>query len=451
MSRLQKSRKNRNVRDCSFSRIKAIVRSTIPAPLATVLRTAKSIAFGLKSWAAMKRCSLRPKSALGTVVILSLGGRHGSPILAKSVQELGYDIHVISPRFPSYEGQFARGWTRCDPVLDVVGTIKAARKIAPLSALVEHRNILLPAKSEIHNALGLRDVGELSFKASNSKISMREALRDAGVPQLKWCKHENYQSGQLGYPLIVKPEQGTGSRGVILAQNETDVENALKLNKTLSKGIIAGGRILMEEFIDGHNYDVTGIYRDGELYPFIVQAMQFTSVDGALPASWYLLNAPIEDALRNRLIAKAKAHLNDMDVKVGAFTCEIRMDNVGNFFVTDFANRCATPLSTSMAAGASLTEYYARAMLEEEFKKPDLKNYVVFQRFVRNEDELSRYRAFIKQYPEMVYDARLLKSQYADVLTLARISLFATTYEELKDALGEHNLIPPEFSQYGFN
>jgi len=82
------------------------------------VRELKSVAFGVvglvRNSLSWSRCSKRRSANTKHVVLLSLGGRLGSPFLAKVLRDRGYVIHVISGRFPGYELVHADYWHKAD-------------------------------------------------------------------------------------------------------------------------------------------------------------------------------------------------------------------------------------------------------------------------------------------------------------------------------------------------
>ena len=369
-------------------------------------------------------------------------------MLAKAAYKLGYSVHVLAPKFPSYEGRYATGWSKVNAVDNVADAVSVAKKIKPVAALVEIRNVLLPAKKEIQTSLSLRDFGDISYQTSNSKIRVREILSTTPLRNVQWTTLDCFEDSGMDYPVIVKPEIGSGSKGVTFVQTQEEMELAKQRITALSNDPAVGGRILVEQYIDGDNYDVTGIIRDGEIFPFTVQLMNFTPVNGAMPSSFYLHNPPIAADLREQLIESAHRYVTALGVKVGAFTCELRQNKEGELYQTDFANRIATPATVSKAAGNSLNEYYVRSMCEDVFTKPKLQQNCVYQRFVRDPKELSNFDNLLGKYPGMAVDVRKLASKYAGVDTLARIAIWAPSFHELNLRLNEFDLAPKEFEHF---
>jgi len=419
----------------------------IPKNAALNLRKLKSHLIGISSRLCMIRNRIKVDSN-PKVLLLTFGGWEGSPMLAKAAYDLGYNVHILAPKFPSYEARYATSWSKVDVVNDIEDSVRVAKNIRPVSALVEIRNVLLPAKQEIQTALNLREFGNVSSQTSNSKIKVRELLDVTALPNIKWSTLDNFDSSGLHFPVIVKPETGSGSKGVTFVQSREELKKASEKITSLSSDPTVGGRILVEEFIDGENYDVTGIFRDNEIYPFTVQLMNFTPINGAMPSSYYLHNPPISDKLRTDLVESAHKYLIALGVKVGAFTCEMRLSTNGKLYLTDYANRIATPATVSKAAGCSLNEFYVRAMCEDNFTKPELTNNCVYQRFVRDPKELLKFEHLLNRYPEMKVDVRKLASRYAGIDIIARIAVWAPDFERLDKCLGEFDLSPGEFEKF---
>ncbi|WP_124727752.1 ATP-grasp domain-containing protein [Staphylospora marina] len=98
----------------------------------------------------------------------------------------------------------------------------------------------------------------LSFR---NKVKMKDILRNAGVRVPDFSPLESVVDlyrfvRNRGYPVVVKPEEGMGSRDTEILRN--DGETARWLANGLPKGME------VEEFIDGEMYHIDGLVLDGE-------------------------------------------------------------------------------------------------------------------------------------------------------------------------------------------
>jgi carbamoylphosphate synthase large subunit len=114
------------------------------------------------------------------------------------------------------------------------------------------------------------------------KPSMKQALRDAGVPTAASTAAQNAAEVQafadaVGYPLILKPRTGAGALDTIRVDNRAELDAALGLFG--GQGVES---IAVEEFVEGHEgfYDTVSI--DGQAavdfvshyYPNVLEAMR---------------------------------------------------------------------------------------------------------------------------------------------------------------------------------
>lgn len=98
--------------------------------------------------------------------------------------------------------------------------------------------------------------------AYRDKARMKELARAHGVPVAEFRRIESpldleFAAREWGYPLIVKPVDGGGSRGV------TMVRDAAELDALLAGGCPANA--MVERFIAGDMFHVDGVARDGAI------------------------------------------------------------------------------------------------------------------------------------------------------------------------------------------
>lgn len=103
---------------------------------------------------------------------------------------------------------------------------------------------------------------------STDKFLMKQAFENGKIPCAKGMlvgtiadvKHFNF-------PLILKPRDNSGSRGVILCDNVNVLKNALEEAKQYTKK----ETVLIEEFIDGKEYSIESVHWKGK-----TKVIQFT-------------------------------------------------------------------------------------------------------------------------------------------------------------------------------
>lgn len=115
--------------------------------------------------------------------------------------------------------------------------------------------------AELSDALGLDWNSAEVIRRFRNKFAMKEALRAAGGVRINASRvvHTVEEAAafveEVGtWPIVVKPSEGAGSRGVFFVHSLAELVEAGQ--KVFSQG---SGEILLEEFVGGHEYVVNGV------------------------------------------------------------------------------------------------------------------------------------------------------------------------------------------------
>lgn len=103
---------------------------------------------------------------------------------------------------------------------------------------------------------------------STDKYQMKQRFLEGGVPCARGrliAKAE--EANDLYYPLIVKPRDNSGSRGVKLCRNKEELQEAMQ--EALQYSHL--DTVLVEEYIEGQEYSIEGLHYNGKS-----EVIQFT-------------------------------------------------------------------------------------------------------------------------------------------------------------------------------
>jgi phosphoribosylamine-glycine ligase len=136
----------------------------------------------------------------------------------------------------------------------------------------------LPTMSYVSEELGLPCY--LTYKQSlnlTNKLYMKNLMIKNDIPTSNFMKFNSYNKLEdiaLSFPLVVKPVDNNGSKGIIKVFSKEDIENAINKAQTYSKT----EDIIIEEFCDGQEYSVEAfIKEDGE--PIIVLETELIKIE----------------------------------------------------------------------------------------------------------------------------------------------------------------------------
>lgn len=103
---------------------------------------------------------------------------------------------------------------------------------------------------------------------STDKFQMKQRFMEGGVPCAKGRLVKSVNEVEdFEYPVIIKPRDNSGSRGVKLCRNKEELEASMHEAFEVSKL----DTVLVEEFIEGPEYSIEGLHYDG-----IAEVIQFT-------------------------------------------------------------------------------------------------------------------------------------------------------------------------------
>ena len=98
-------------------------------------------------------------------------------------------------------------------------------------------------------------------KWSTDKFQMKQRFMEGGVPCAKGRLVKNIEeTADMVYPVIVKPRDNSGSRGVKLCRSKEELEASMSEAFEVSKL----DTVLVEEFIEGQEYSIEGLHHDGK-------------------------------------------------------------------------------------------------------------------------------------------------------------------------------------------
>lgn len=151
---------------------------------------------------------------------------------------------------------------------DYEGTLAVARKYDVAAVVTAATDKPLVMMARIAKELGLRFYSEETAIWSTDKYQMKQRFIEGGVPCARGRVIKSPSEAEdLDFPLILKPRDNSGSRGVILCRDmqalHSAMDEALQFTRLDS--------VLVEEFIEGQEYSIESLHYDGKS-----EVIQFT-------------------------------------------------------------------------------------------------------------------------------------------------------------------------------
>lgn len=152
---------------------------------------------------------------------------------------------------------------------DIEGSVRVARmqnEQTPIHGVLTSGTDASMTVAAVANALGLPGIKYEDAEAATNKIKMRTRFRENGVPSPMfrpvWTIAEAKAAcKELGFPLVIKPSDNMGARGVMLLQDKNDISDGFHAAKKASPS----GEIIIEEYMEGDELSVDTVVYDGNV------------------------------------------------------------------------------------------------------------------------------------------------------------------------------------------
>jgi len=309
--------------------------------------------------------------------ILLLGGSAQQVIAIKTAKELGY-YTVLCDYLPDNPGQYVADKYYSASTTDVEAVYQIARD-ENVDGILAYASdpAALPA-AIVAERLGLPTNPAKSVEILGLKYPWRQFLQDNGFACPKFYSfHPDTPIGEIveatkdfSLPVIVKPTDSSGSKGVTKLDDLSGIENAIRWADSYSRNKV----LLIEEYIQRGFPDVIGgdiFVWDGKIFLY-----------GEMSCLRDLLKSPLipigekkPSGLNHTQEAKIHSELQriitSLGVKFGELNIELILDNNDNVHFLELGPRAGgnmIPIQLSDAFGIDLVKANVQAAMGE---KPD--------------------------------------------------------------------------------
>ncbi|MFT8887965.1 MAG: ATP-grasp domain-containing protein [Ethanoligenens sp.] len=242
-------------------------------------------------------------------------------LLAKS---LGYVTHV----FAWADG--AVGKATADYFYPISITqkeeiLEICRKLRLAGVFSIGSDLAVPTVSYLATRLGLPGNSEVCAAVSTNKYQMRRRFLERGIPTPRFWEVADAlgcDAIEAAFPLIVKPTDRSGSRGV------TRVEDAQSLREAVARCVACSfaKKAIVEEFIEGDEYSAESITFTGR-HRLLAVTKKFTTGAPHFIETGHVQPAPISP---DRVQAAVYQALDALEITNGASHAEFKITPAGD-------------------------------------------------------------------------------------------------------------------------
>lgn len=288
---------------------------------------------------------------------------------------------------------------------DYDGTMAVAKKYQIDAIVTAATDKPLVMMARVAQELNLPFYSVETAQWSTDKFQMKERFEQGGVPHAQGRLISKVEEAEgLVFPVIVKPRDNSGSRGVKLCRDKKELQ--ISIDEALENSKL--DTVLVEEFIEGPEYSIEGLHYDGKS-----EVIQFTEKK----TTEFPYNVELGHIQPANISDENKQKIRVIVAKIGKAlkfeNCpshtELKINERGIFVIEtsprlggDYITSTLTPLST----GVNVEDELLRIALGEKISPtPQSVQYSGVRFFAFEEGNIIKHNPdtnFVKTWPHVV-------------------------------------------------
>jgi biotin carboxylase len=264
-----------------------------------------------------------------------LGASYLQAPLIRKAKAMGIETHCFAWADGAVCAEFADFFYPIS-ILDKERILRKCREIKIDGITTIATDMAVPTICFVAEKLNLISNSNMSALISTNKLEMRKALSKAGcsIPNFAEVLTEDFIVEGFDFPLIVKPIDRSGSRGISKVNFEKDLINAVKYAKeeSFSKGVI------IEEYIEGLEVSVESISWEGN-HEIIVITDKVTTGSPHFVELAHHQPSELPDSIQELIKQETLKCLDALDIKYGASHSEFKIKGDGKVYVIEVGAR----------------------------------------------------------------------------------------------------------------
>lgn len=179
---------------------------------------------------------------------------------------------------------------------------------------------------------------EITDIVSTNKYEMRKAFLTQGVQTPKFVKTDEVPSKEallgMKYPLIVKPTDRSGSRGIYKVNDYDELCKSViaSLKQSFEK------KVIIEEYIEGEEYSCEAVSYNGK-HRILAFTKKFTTGSPHFIETGHMEPADIPSKHIERIKNQIYAAIDSLKIKNGASHTEFKLDDSFNVHIIEIGSR----------------------------------------------------------------------------------------------------------------
>ena len=285
----------------------------------------------------------------------------------------------INPQAPAFEFADVRLHCITRNAQETLETVLEYAKVNSIDGVMTVANDVPFTVALVADNLKLPGISLRSAKLVSNKISMKEQFVRHGIPTPKFdvinTKDDFFKKvKEKNFPLVLKPSDGRGARGVLFIDENTDISFAWNHSIQNSNN----KKLLLEEFIEGDQLSVEGIFLDGKYHSIAFADRNYNNLQLTKPfivENGGVIPSKHEDKILNEISKVIEIAAHSLEINTGTVKADIVLSENGPMIIEIAARLSGNYLATHhipMAYGIDIVSAAINMALGIKIKEDSL-------------------------------------------------------------------------------
>lgn len=337
--------------------------------------------------------------------IVIIGANDFQNQLILKAKSLGYETHVFAWAEGSI-GEKTADYFYPISIVEKEEILKKCKEINPVGVCTIASDLATLTVNYVSERLSLSSNPDSITLQCTNKYEMRKKFKENGVKTPLFFKTDSVDKLDLSllkFPLIVKPTDRSGSRGITKVFNVEELKKAIEysIKDSFEK------QAIVEEFIEGDEYSCECITYNGKHHfltftkKYTTGAPSFIETGHSQPSD---ISLEFQELIQNEIF---KA-LDALGIRNSASHTEFKIDKDGNFGIIEIGARMGGDCIGSDLVQISTGYDFMKMVIdvacgiEPDFTKVSTPKQANIK-FIFNQSDLDEMNEFIKNNPEKIY------------------------------------------------
>ena len=345
---------------------------------------------------------------MAEAIVIIGAGIFQKPLIEKA-SSMGYETHV----FAWEEGAVAKGiadYFYPISIIDIDQIQACCRLIKPVAVASIASDLAAITVNELAVRLGLPANSQECVIRTTNKYAMRCALKAAGIPVPDFAVADlvtvvgGASALGLTFPLIVKPTDRSGSRGIALVHDDAGLRRAVASAVEYS----FEEKAIVESFLEGDEFSCESITYQGTHHILALTKKETTGSPGFIETG-HREPAGLTPEQEHSITAEIVKALDALQINCGASHAEFRINHNGELRIIEIGARMGGDCIGSHLVYLSTGYDFLGMVIDVAAgKSPDLNNNGLSRaaavKFIMSKADIDRMNRIVHSEPRAVVE-----------------------------------------------